>query len=545
MSTLIASIILPVRRHIFERGAVKEHFWHPLRQGTFLAFFSATLVAGIGMSATEITSTWLMTELTRSPLMISLVTTALSLPAFLLALPAGVLSDILDRRRLLLFTEGMLSVTMALAALLVLWHLITPVVLLMAALLIGTFSMGRSTVMNTILPHVVARRDFSAAIALTTLRYHISRAIGGIVGGLLIVGASMGHAFVACAFTPLAMILFLWGWHPPQVSNRLPAEKGRAALRTGLRYLWYAPALSAVLVRLIAFVGAGSAMWALLPVFARHYLGLTALHYGTLFSVFGVGAMIGSAGAFRLGKASSDETVMGISTIGFAVALYLITTAHTVTQLGVVLFFAGLTWSGGMVCLKTAVQTAAPDWVRGRVSSVFTLALHGSIAVGSALWGLVAWYDTTPNALAYAAVAMAITAALAIAFRLRVVPAVIEDHQTAKFAPFELPEAVVAASDPLMIALEYQIAPERASEFERLMHEIGHIRRRGGATFWGLFSETVLPGIYLEYFTVECALDALRMHDRMTDPERETLGRARSLHRPGRGPAMHHHRRFC
>lgn len=493
----------------------------------------------------EITAVWFMTELTHSPLLISLITTAFSLPGFLLALPAGVLGDVLDRRRLLFCALSLASVTMALLALLTLKGLVGPMILLLSCGLLGLFAAITSTTMDAILPQIVSHRDLGAAIAVSGIRYHLSRAVGPVLGGLMITVASIGHSFLLCALVPFGFLLFLWVWRPPATTDDMPAEKMGSALRAGLRYVGHAPNLTAVLIRVVAFIATGSAMWALLPVYVRHHLGLSAYHYGLLFGCFGLGGMLGSIAAFGLSRSRSGDVVLGAATLGFSMTLFLITRTREIPLLAAILFVGGLAWSTGMVGLKTAVQMAAPDWVRGRVSAIYLLALHGAVSVGSAGWGTIASRYGTPLTLRYAGVAMVTTLLLALRYRLVSVPAITEDHIVPKMAPLELPAALAHEGAALMITLEYVINPGRTNEFEALMHEVGAIRRRAGATFWGLFVDDCLSNKYSEYFVVESGLDARRMHDRMTDPERELMNRAHAFHTHGTTPTTHHHQMIC
>ncbi|HTR63281.1 MAG TPA: MFS transporter, partial [Candidatus Binataceae bacterium] len=118
MSTLVGSGILLVRRRADATGTVASRILSPLKTLPFLAFLAGSLVGSFGSRISELTAIWYMTELTRSPLLVSLVTTAFSLPGFLLALPAGALGDVADRRRLLSIALGLISVTMAAMALL-------------------------------------------------------------------------------------------------------------------------------------------------------------------------------------------------------------------------------------------------------------------------------------------------------------------------------------------------------------------------------------------------------------------------------------------
>lgn len=545
MSTLVGSGILPFRRRATDGAPAAPGIWSPLKNPAFVAFLGGSLIGSFGARMGEITATWFMTELTTSPLLISLVTTAFSLPGFLLALPAGVLGDVFDRRRLLFASLTLASITMAILALLAIKGWAGPAVLLVACGVVGLFAAITSTTMDAILPQIVARRDLEAAIALSSIRYHLSRAIGPVLGGLLISVASIGHSFLLSGLVPLAFVSFVLTWRAPEDPTALPAERMGAALRAGLRYVGHAPQLTAVLIRVIAFIGVGSAMWGLFPAYVRHHLGFDAFHYGLLFGTFGLGGMLGSAAAFGMSKTRSGDAVLGAATLAFAVNLFLITRTRNVPLLAVTLFVGGLAWSAGLVGLKTAVQMAAPEWVRARISAIYLFSLHGAVSAGGVVWGTIASYYGTPDALRLAGVAMVVTLCLAFRYRLVSISAVTEDHVVPRMAPLELPAAVAQEGSAFMITLEYTINPQHSGEFEELMHEVGAIRRRSGATFWGLFVDAAVPEKYSEYFLVESGLDARRMHDRMTDPERETLTRAHAFHTHGSMPITHHHQMIC
>ena len=544
MATLVGSGILLVRRRADATGSLASRILSPLKSLPFLAFLAGTLIGSFGSRIAELTAVWYMTELTPSPLLVSLVTTAFSLPGFLLALPAGALGDVVDRRRLLSIGLALTSVTMAAMAMLTLRGMVGPIVLLAGSAIMGLFGAAISNTMDAVLPQIVKRKDFAAAIAVTSFRYQLSRAIGPVLGGLFIAVASIGHAFLFCAIAPFGLLAFCWLWRP-EPGSELPSEQMGAALKTGLRYVINAPRLQTVLMRLVAFIATGSAMWALLPVYVRHHLGLNALHYGLLFGAFGLGGAIGSVTAYGLSLRISEESTLRLATVGFAINLFLLPRVHDILGLSAVLFVGGAAWSAGMVSLKTAMQVAAPDWVRGRISAIYQFSLHGAVSVGSVTWGIVASYWRTPDTLQFAGVMMAVTLLLALRYRVASIPAVSEDHEVPRMAPLDLPAALAEQKTPLMISQEYRIDPGRAGDFELLMHEVGGIRRRTGATFWGLFVDVAVEGKYAEYFIVETGLDARRMHDRMTDPEREIMSRAHSFHTIGPTPITHHHQMIC
>ena len=374
-------------------------------------------------------------------------------------MPAGALGDIFDRRRLLFCSQSATAITIALIAMLTLKGLVGPVVLLIASVLCGAFSTISATTSDAILPQIVERGDFSAAIALMGFRYQFSRAIGPILGGVLIAYASIGHAFLMASVAPFGTLAFLWIWHPTREAAAFPAERVTAALRAGIRYVRYAPQLTAVMIRVVAFIGVGSAMWGLLPVYVHHYLKLDALQYGILFGCFGLGGMLGSVMAFSINRSASEEVVLAAATIAFALNLFLITRMRDPFSLALMLFFGGFAWSAGMINLETAVQMAAPDWVRARISAIYLLVLNGSVAAGSASWGLVASYYGTSHALRYAGVAMIATLALGLRFRLAAIATVKQDRSIPRLAPIELPVAAAPEGMPILLTMARRRLP--------------------------------------------------------------------------------------
>ncbi|HEX9119444.1 MAG TPA: MFS transporter, partial [Terriglobales bacterium] len=140
--------------------------WAPLRERLFRSLWTAAVISYTGKWIQIVGSGWLMTSLTSSPLMVSLVQTASALPVFLVILPAGALADIVDRRRLLLFTHSWMVVAAAALGVLTLMGLVTPWLLLLF-----TFVLGLGYVMNdppwqAITPEIVSHRNFAQAVAL-------------------------------------------------------------------------------------------------------------------------------------------------------------------------------------------------------------------------------------------------------------------------------------------------------------------------------------------------------------------------------------------
>ena len=189
------------------------------------AVWIATVVSGIGTWMQDIGNARLMTSLSASPLRVSLVRAATSLPMFLLALPAGALADVVDRRRLLLFTQLWMSVATLTLGVLTLGGLTTANLLFCFAFLIGAGSAMNSPAYQAVVPELIPREELQRAVSLNSMGINLARAIGPAIGGFLIAAAGPGITFVVnglCFIGVMVVVLFRWKRKP--VASTLPAE---------------------------------------------------------------------------------------------------------------------------------------------------------------------------------------------------------------------------------------------------------------------------------------------------------------------------------
>jgi len=513
--------------------------WSPLYLPLFRALWLATVVSNIGTWMQNVGAAWLMTSLSSSPTMVALVQAATSLPVFLIGLPAGALADIVDRRRLLLWTQGwMLAAAAALGAL-TLAGITTPWVLLAL-----TFALGLGAAMNApawqaIVPELAPPAALPAAIALNSVGFNIARAIGPALGGLVIAAARTGAVFLLNAVSFLGVLVVLYRWPRPSDEHLTPPERVVGAMQTGLRYVRYAPALSAVLVRSAIFILCGVALWALLPLVARQELGLGAMGYGVLLGCLGVGAVIGAMLLPSLRRGVTIDVMVAGATVLFAAATLALASVQQFTLLCAAMVAGGIAWMTVMSTFNVIVQTVVPGWVRARALAVYMLVFQGGMAAGSALWGTAATYTGIPVTLRYAALGLVIGLLITIRYRL---PTGDGGDLTPSMHWHE--PAVVSQPDledgPVLVTIEYRIAPEQARGFARAMRAMRVIRRRDGALRWGLFTDAAVPGRYLETFVVESWAEHLRQHERMTVADRAVENSVRAFHTAETPPTVSH-----
>ncbi|MGI9287010.1 MAG: MFS transporter, partial [Pseudomonadales bacterium] len=479
----------------------------------------ATLVSNTGSWMHDIGAGWLMTSLAPTPVMVALVQTATTLPVFLLAMPAGALADILDRRRYLIVVQCWLA---AVAACL---SIVTLLGLTSAWLLVAlTFAMGIGTAMMlpawaAVTPEVVPRKELPAAIALNSMGMNTARAIGPAIAGVVVAAAGAGAVFALNAVSYVAVIYVLFRWQRQHAPTNLPAERFFTALRTGARFARHAPALHAAAFRGLGFFLFASASWALLPLVARTQVGGGPQTFGVLVACIGLGAVSGAVLLPSLRQRYSRDVVVAVATVLYALAMLGLARLQQLAPLCIAMLVSGAAWIAVLSSLQVAAQLALPNWVRSRGLAVFMCVFMGSMAGGSLLWGYVAQQSSIQHALSSAAVGAIIT--IALTWRWKLTGIENSDLSPSMHWPEPMVSSEVAPDrGPVMVTVKYAVQAAHTADFLRTVRQMGTHRRRDGAYAWGIYEDTTQPGHYLEYFLVESWLEHLRQHERVTHEDR-------------------------
>jgi len=514
--------------------------WSPLRRPLFRALWVADVASNVGTWMHDAAAAWLMTLLAPSPLMVSLVQAATTLPLFLLALPAGALADVFDRRRILLAAQVWLFLMIALLGVLTIVGVVQPWMLLVISLAIGAGSAVDLPAWQAIIPETVPREELAASVGLGTVAINIARAVGPALAGVIIVAGGPGPVFLINAVSVACVFYVLWRWRRESHRATLPAERLVSAMRAGIRYVRYAPALRTVVVRTAAFVGFASALWALLPLVAKTSLGRGPVAYGALVGSLGLGGLLGAALLPTWRKRWSTDAITAWATAAFAVGLLALA---WVTNFGVLLgamVIAGGGWLTTLSSVILAAQRGAAEWVRGRALAMSTLTLFGSLAVGAVLWGVVANRFTITWALTAASAGLLLGLGLIPRFRL----AAAEGLDLAPSRDWEDPvvaEDVAADAGPVLVTVEYTVEPAQRGAFATAMRRLLRpIRLRDGAVFWELFVDSANPNRCLECFLVESWSEHLRQHDRGTKSDRDVEDTIRTFYIRGDERTTHY-----
>jgi MFS family permease len=518
--------------------SVRASAWAPLRSRVFAVLWGATLVGNVGVWMREVGSGWLMTELAPSPLMVSLVQVAATLPVFIFSLPAGALSDLLDRRRLMIGTQAALMVIALAMALLTLFGAMTPAILLVCVLLAGIGTAISAPVWQSIVPELVGKEQLRSAVALNSLGVNIARAIGPAAAGALIVTSGVAAAFFADALTYVVVLAALLWWRRDTPPPTLPSEHLLQAMLGAIRYARASRPLKRTLLRALLFFGFGSAPWALLPLLAREDLGGSAAFYGLMLAGIGAGAV---SAALLLPsvreRLSADRLVLAATLLLSAAGMGLAFTDNQTVAL-ILMPVLGLAWVTVLTSLNVTVQAILPAWVRGRGLAFYLTVFFGAMAAGSLVWGQVAQFSSTQTSLGVAASLGAVAAIAALRLPL---PAGEDDLSPSHHWPDVAGMTTAGEEDagPVMVMIEYRVLPAHADAFRTAIEALGTTRRRDGAYAWGVFRDVEDRERHLEYFLVESWVAHLRQHQRVSVADEALQAAVRALHQ-GPPPRVAH-----
>lgn len=515
-----------------------DNAFSPLRHRLFAVIWAATIIGSIGSFVRDVTSAWLVTDLSSSPAAVAMVQAAATLPVFLLAIPAGVLSDMLDRRKLLICVQLLLaSVSVCLVILsLIDQHSVASLIMLTFIGGIGVALMGPTW--QAIVPELVDKKDFKNAVGLNSLGINIARAVGPALGGLLL--ASMGAAFtygvdvLSYAFVIAAL---LW-WKRPASHRDALSERFPGAFRAGLRYARASRELHVVLLRAFLFFAMASSVWALLPLVARQLLNGGPGFYGVLLGAVGVGAIAGAVIMPRLRVYLSADGLLLTSALVTSAVMALLSLAPPKWLAVSSLLILGAAWITALTTLNGVAQAILPNWVRGRSLAVYLTVFNGALAAGSLAWGVVAQGIGVPLALLSGAVGLAAIGCIAHRIKL---PKGESDLMPSNHWPEPLTATPVEYDrGPVLIQIEYRIALADRSAFLKLLARLSAERRRDGAYAWGITEDSADPTLMLEWFQVESWAEHLRQHKRVSKSAADIQEEVLRFHQGEEGPVVRH-----
>jgi MFS family permease len=362
----------------------------PFKYSIYKTLWIAVLFSYVGAAMYDVGASWLMTSLAPNPLFVSLITTATTLPIFLFALPSGILSDIFDRRSILLITCAYMFTISTVLGILTLVGLTTATVLLILTFALGAGTTMIRTPIIPIMSGLVSRSELPNALTLSALASNLGRVIGPTVGGFIVAAIAPWAVFFlnSASFVGMIIVLSRLPRKPGTQQRSLPPENIIRAIRVQMRYIRYSQAARVLIVRAGLFTLCSSALLSLLPLLAKHQLGLDSTGFGLLLGSFGMGAIIG--GIVILPRLRPKASVESLITGSIALLAIVTFTMGYVRDFAILCLVMGLGGAAYITILSkfyTIGVKSAPRWIGARVLAVYLLILNGGLVVGSIIWG--------------------------------------------------------------------------------------------------------------------------------------------------------------
>jgi MFS family permease len=500
----------------------------PLRHALFRRIWLASLLSNLGLLIQGVGAAWAMTQMTSSADKVALVQTALMLPIMLIAMPAGAIADMYDRR-----IVALVSLSIALAgatslAVMAWLGLVTPQILLAFCFVVGSGNALFGPAWQSSVSEQVPPENLPSAVALNGISYNIARSFGPAIGGIIVATAGAVAAFAANAilYIPLWVVLFLW--RRVSEPSRLPRERLNRAIVSGVRYIANSPPIRIVLTRTLVTGLIGGSVMALMPLVARDLLHGGAQTYGIMLGAFGVGAVIGALNISELRKRMSGEAAIRACTLSMAGAMAAVALSRQPVLTAAALVVAGAVWMAAVALFNIGVQLSAPRWVAGRSLAAFQASIAGGIGIGSWGWGHLTDAAGVQTALLVSAALMLASPLLGL--WLGMPPVGARNEAAELLADPEVKLSLTGRSGPLVVEIEYRVAQENARAFHNVMQEVQLSRQRNGAYGWSVARDIADPELWTERYHCPTWLDYLRQRNRATQSERALHQQAIDFH---------------
>jgi MFS family permease len=368
-----------------------------LQHRNYRLFFGGQSISLIGTWMQRIALPWLVYQMTGSEVLLGIVGFAAQIPSFLLAPVAGVLIDRWSRYRVLIVTQvismiqaGILA-WLSLTGSLEIWHIVT------LSLILGCINAFDMPARHSFVIDMVENKDdMGNAIALNSLMFNGARLIGPSVAGIVLATTGEGVCFLINALSYIFIIISLLAMHIPANNEKKKETHIFSELKEGLAYAFGFPPIKSIILLLGLVSLMGASYQVLMPVYAKDILHGDSHTFGFLMGAAGAGALLGAV------YLASRESVMKLGRlIPAATALLsagLVAMAFNTSFLlsMFLMFFTGLGMMAQTAASNTIIQTITDDDKRGRVMSLYTMALMGTAPFGSLLAGWMAKLLGTP-----------------------------------------------------------------------------------------------------------------------------------------------------
>jgi MFS family permease len=371
-----------------------ESLWHfrtlrSLRHRNFRLLLEGALISSSGDFMQNVAQSWLVWELTRSPVALGVVAFFDTLPRLLVGAVGGAIADRFDRRRVLMITQS-LAMTQALVywslvefKLIQFWHIA------MLAFFLGVVNTINQTARQSLVNDLVPKEELLNAIGLQSSVFNLSKILGPTAGGLVIAWIGIANCFLVNAITFVALLFNLHLMELPPWKGRADAQSIWGDVKEGFVYLHGNRRLLYIVGLSYVIATFGAPYNRFLPMFATNILRVGPSGFGLLMSAPGLGATIAALCLASVSKLRVGTRSISSSALGFALAITLFAFSHQFLLSLTFLVLVGFCQIAARALTNTIIQTATPPHLLGRVLSLFFMD-RGLWSLGSVLIGTAA-----------------------------------------------------------------------------------------------------------------------------------------------------------
>jgi MFS family permease len=369
------------------------------RHRDFRLFLTGQFISLCGTWIQTVATGWLVLQLTNSAFSVGLVTALGALPILLLTLYGGVVADRVNKRKAVLVLQSLMVIEGLTLGILTLLHLVTVHWVMGLAVFYGTLSAFEVPTRQSLISHIVPRKDLLNAIALNSSAFNVARVIGPAIAGVLISTVGLAACFLVNAASYLAVIagLLMMETDTPPTPSTVPHGE---ALREGFRYIFGNPWPRALITIVACFAVFGFSFITMMPVFARDALHLDAGGYGAMVSSVGIGAATGALFMAAAGSRVPQPLLVLGSAISFSLILSAAAFAPGFWSAAVLFTLCGCVMALSGIAANNMLQVEAPDHLRGRVMGFYSFVVLGMAPFGSFQSGWVSEHYGVRTALA-------------------------------------------------------------------------------------------------------------------------------------------------
>jgi MFS family permease len=362
-----------------------EKTFRSLRIRNYRLFFFGQLVSVSGTWMQQLAQDWLVLRLTNRALPVGITTALQFAPVLVLGIWGGLIADRLDKRKLLLATQGAMAALALALGVLTATGVVRLWMIYLLALLLGVATSFDMPVRQSFVTEMVGSTELPNAVGLNSAVFNIGRIIGPAVAGVLIGIVGIAPAFIINAASYLAVMGSLWRMDPGKLYRTAPVERSRGQVRDGVRYVLATPTLrwTILLMGFVAIMGLNFRV--ALPLLARFTYGGGPSLYGILASLMAAGSVVGALTAASRTKPSQGLLLWSI--VGFGVSSLVMAALLNPMLAGIALLPIGFFSIAWIATANTTVQLGSAPEMRGRVMSIYGLLLLGSTPIGALIIG--------------------------------------------------------------------------------------------------------------------------------------------------------------